>query len=254
VHHRDAPRLFVIDTKEHRSFTTNPKNVAVERDLHAITSRASLQMRKDEKFAVEAVAAFCSGKWWPGEDPPDAYIDVGNIAIALEVSTLTQHVTSDRGTRGRPSDDEPAIRLVKELNSELNDIVPDGTTVGLRLSAPIMRIRKTKTLLRKSIEKLITERVADSTEVEEEICGNKILLWLRHHEQAARYKKVSAVIYNRHSDPDILCNALYTLKDRIITKTRKCLAVKTKPLWLTLFNDYWLADAETYKLERIPVI
>jgi hypothetical protein len=36
VRDRDTPKLFVIDAKEHRSFTTNPKNVAVERDFHAV--------------------------------------------------------------------------------------------------------------------------------------------------------------------------------------------------------------------------
>jgi hypothetical protein len=29
-------RLFVVDAKEHREFTTHPKNVAVERDFHAV--------------------------------------------------------------------------------------------------------------------------------------------------------------------------------------------------------------------------
>jgi hypothetical protein len=207
-----------------------------------------MQMREDEKFAIEAVAKFYSGKWRPGEDPPDAYVDIGDRAIALEVSTLTQHVTSDRETRERLSDDEPAIRLAEELNSELKDVIPKGTTVSLRLSSPIIKIRKTKTALRKSIEKLIGEEVADGTELEEQICENKILLWLTRHGDPARYKKVSAVISNRNSDPDILRNASYTLEDRIITKSKKCIAVKTKPIWLALFNDYWLADAETYNL------
>lgn len=33
---RDKPRLFVVDAKEHRAFSANPKNVAVERDFHAV--------------------------------------------------------------------------------------------------------------------------------------------------------------------------------------------------------------------------
>jgi len=33
---RNKPKLFVVDIKELRSFTTNPVNVAVERDFHRI--------------------------------------------------------------------------------------------------------------------------------------------------------------------------------------------------------------------------
>jgi uncharacterized protein DUF4238 len=36
VRDRDQPKLFVVDLKERRTFTTNPKNVAVERDFHAV--------------------------------------------------------------------------------------------------------------------------------------------------------------------------------------------------------------------------
>jgi hypothetical protein len=36
VHDRDKPRLFVLDAKEHRTFVAHPKNVAVERDFHAV--------------------------------------------------------------------------------------------------------------------------------------------------------------------------------------------------------------------------
>ena len=36
VRDRDKPKLFVVDLKERRTFTTNPKNVAGERDFHAV--------------------------------------------------------------------------------------------------------------------------------------------------------------------------------------------------------------------------
>jgi hypothetical protein len=62
-----------------------------------------------------------------------------------------------------------------------------------------------------------------------------------------QYKKVSAVISNRHSDPNILLNATNILEDRIKMKTEKCKDVRTRPLWLGLFNDYWLADEDTYR-------
>jgi hypothetical protein len=36
VRERDKPRLYVVDAKEHRAFMANTKNVAVERDFHAV--------------------------------------------------------------------------------------------------------------------------------------------------------------------------------------------------------------------------
>src|SRR4051812_29790680 len=34
--HRGKPKLFVVDTKHLRTFSTPPANVAVERDFHAV--------------------------------------------------------------------------------------------------------------------------------------------------------------------------------------------------------------------------
>jgi len=58
-------------------------------------------MREDEKFVIESVARAYSGDWKPGADPPDAYLTIADRTIAVEISTLTQHVTDDRGTRPR---------------------------------------------------------------------------------------------------------------------------------------------------------
>jgi hypothetical protein len=204
-------------------------------------------MREDEKFVIQALAAYCSGEWRPGEDPPDAYIDVCQAIIAVEISTLSEHVTSDMGTHARLSDDQTAIRLADQLNDDMQALIPDGTTVGLRLSSPIARVKKTKAQLAATIETMMRDGVPDGTEVEKAIYGNNVLLWVSKHNDL-QYKKVSAVISNRHSNPNILRNAADTLEDRINTKSRKCRGVKVRPLWLALFNDYWLADAHTYSL------
>ncbi|HZC56907.1 MAG TPA: hypothetical protein VE396_12835 [Xanthobacteraceae bacterium] len=195
---------------------------------------------------IEAVTELYSGTWRPGEDPPDAYVDVNHEVIAVEISTLAQHVTSDVGTRVRLSDDQPAVRLADDLNKELQDFIPTGTTFGLHLSSPIVKFRKTKARLTQRILALMEARPIGEAEVKMEICGNDVSLWIDRHGDP-QYKKVSAVISNRHSSPDILQNATYALDDRITTKSKKkCLSIKTRPIWLGLFNDYWLAEAHTY--------
>jgi hypothetical protein len=46
VKDRKKPKLFVVDCKERRSFSTSPDNVAAERDFHRIdaTPRTRLKM------------------------------------------------------------------------------------------------------------------------------------------------------------------------------------------------------------------
>jgi hypothetical protein len=204
-------------------------------------------MREGEKFVMQALAAYCSGEWRPGENPPDAYIEVGQAVIAVEISTLSQHVTSESGTHVRLSDDTTAIRLADQLNDDMRTLIPDGTTVGLRLSSPIAKFEKTKAQLARTIGTMMKDDVPDGTELEMTICGNSVLLWVNRHNDL-RYKKVSAVISNRHSNPNILRNAADILEDRINTKSKKCRGVKVRPLWLALLNDYWIADTHTYSL------
>src|SRR5262245_32395384 len=67
-----------------------------------------IEMKNSEKFVMRSVAIAYSGDWKPGADPPDAYLTIADRTFAVEVSTLTQHVTDDRGTRPRPRDDIPA--------------------------------------------------------------------------------------------------------------------------------------------------
>jgi hypothetical protein len=204
-------------------------------------------MREDEKFVIESVAAFYSGNWRRGENPPDAYIDIGGRAIAVEISRLTQHVTTDSGTRERLSDDQTAVRLARELDEQLKHLVPDGTTVGIRLYPPILKMRKTKAELARNIISLINGNPSNGTELKLKIFDNDILVYVNQHGDP-KFKKISAIIFNPHSSPDILKNATYALEDRIKTKTTKCLTLENKTIWLALLNGYWLADADTYHL------
>src|SRR5262249_30043735 len=113
-------------------------------------------MKPGEKFALDSLASFCAGDWRPGEDPPDGYLTVpGGLSIAVEVSTLTQHVTDDKGTRPRISDDTAAIRLANELDLEIGGAVSADRRVMLMLRAPISDYRKTKAALASEIQSLL---------------------------------------------------------------------------------------------------
>lgn len=66
-------------------------------------------------------------------------------------------------------------------------------------------------------------------------------------DESQTHKKIVGIIPNQYSNPDILLNAQIILHDRIQTKTKKCVAI-SDPVWLALFNDYFLADEETYRV------
>ncbi len=201
-------------------------------------------MRDDEEFVISSVARFYSGTWRPGENPPDAYLDIDGEAIAIEISMLTQHITTHLGTRERLSDDQTAVRLADNLNIELKDSIPDGKTVGLVLRPPIARFRKTKNELSRAIVSLVSNPSAGGSRLN--VCGNDVALWITQHD-SPDYKKVSAVIYNPNSSSNILKNAVHALEDRIQAKAKKCRPLaSTMPIWLALLNDYWLADAHAY--------
>ena len=71
-------------------------------------------MRGSEKFVIDAVAAEFSGCPRSGEDPPDAYLRIGDREIAVEISTLTQYVRIKGAARPRFSDESFAQDFVRE--------------------------------------------------------------------------------------------------------------------------------------------
>ena len=58
-------------------------------------------------------------------------------------------------------------------------------------------------------------------------------------------KKIVGLVVNTNSSADIAVNARLVLEDRIHRKNTICTGLP-KPIWLTVLNDYWLADGETY--------
>ena len=74
------------------------------------------QLKPNELFVIHALADHLNGTWSAGEDPPDAYLTIGAETVAVEISTLTQHVVNERGgTKARLSEDSTALWLANEL-------------------------------------------------------------------------------------------------------------------------------------------
>jgi hypothetical protein len=109
-----------------------------------------------------------------------------------------------------------------------------------------VKARQTKEELKDKILHLVASGGDRTIDVEEEICGNRININVSSYDDPDR--KVHGVVANRKSSPDIFSNARLILEERIATKTKKCSSLTFEgPVWLALFNDYWLADDETYQ-------
>jgi len=72
-------------------------------------------------------------------------IHLKNTSIAVEISTLVQHVPSALGhSRSRYSDDESALRIIQEIKDAIPAFLLNGRTVILTLSPPIKKFRQTR--------------------------------------------------------------------------------------------------------------
>ncbi len=203
-------------------------------------------LREDEKFVIEALCASYGGTWRIGEDPPDAYMSLAENEIAVEISILTQHVV---GKSGKPvprlSQDTGVLRLCDEINEELKNDIPSGVYVLLTISSPLNKIRQTKAELTIAVRKIAQKKAPNKQAIE--INKNRVKIQLILGDRPSG-KKVVGVVPNQNSSPDILANVLYILSERINGKNTKCQDIVHRLLWLALFNDYWLAELDTYEL------
>lgn len=213
------------------------------------------QLKPDEEFVIRALAAHLNATWSAGEDPPDAYLKFGDETVAVEISTLTQQVASERGgMKPRLSEDSTALWLANELNEEMLKIIPDGRMVILTLRAPILKARPTKEKLKHRIMSLVTSSADQTIDVEEDVLGNRIDVHLTSYDGLDQ-RKVHAAVINQKSDPRITLNVRLILEERIATKTKKCGALSFNgSVWLALLNDYFLADEETYRLALAQIM
>jgi hypothetical protein len=217
------------------------------------------QLRNEEALVIEAIVTSIPGSSWsPGENPPDAYLKTGNRKIAVEITTLEQHVIDEKGEdKVRRSEDETAFNLSKYFNKELNGKIQNGCELLLTLSAPIVKLGKVKQLLYKKIIEL--SRNASGRDVTDKIaiCGNSIAIIFIHSDHPTAMKVKSIVVTpNSRKNTNILENAKHILKDRIEIKSGKCKSLYSEvPVWLALLNNYWIADKDTYKqaLEQISI-
>lgn len=205
------------------------------------------QLRRDEEFVIRCLADYFSGTWRCGENPPDAYLLVGDRVIAVEVSILMEFRHDGRGgTVSNLSDQMPAIQLVNDLKKDLHEQIPDGWLVTLGFESPFLNKRAVERPLKAKICELLSNRRNDAIEVEETFSGNKINIRVDLWNSAE--KMVAIIAPSSLPHQDIPSNAHEILEERIKTKANKCNSMEWEgPVWLALLDQYFLADSDTYR-------
>ena len=203
-------------------------------------------MSPNETFVLEALQSRFGGNFTGGEDPPDAYLYLEKKKIAVEVTRLVEQVKSESGNIvSRMTHDVPAVKLSNEIDIEMRELIPKGKYVFVIIPAPVNSIRRTKEKLISTILDHIQNNLIKS---DVEIEGNLISIHIYDGGRESG-KKVIGAVSNRFSSANIGKNAKHLLKDRISSKAKKCIHdASMDEYWLALFNDYWIADIESYRM------
>jgi hypothetical protein len=152
---------------------------------------------KEERAALEAIARRFSATWDEAGDPPGASLTIAGKRIAVDVATLKAGQGETAKIRLRF--DKVVIRLMDRLQAALGEIVPDGTTVLLTVTAPIRLASKTASVLEDKVQALLGRRSPVRDE-EDTIQGNRVRIRLSRH-GSERAPKLIGFVHNPDSDP-----------------------------------------------------
>jgi len=207
-------------------------------------------LRPEEAFVRDCLAKFLGESSCvttrEGEDPPDLYLSVDGTEYAVEVSRLTPITFRPSGRIGnRVSEDSFGIFLCESLNKRLGPSIPNGHSLLLNVRLPVKDATRFRTALDELLEDVVLPTGPLSGERDYPLM--EVTLGVTWIPQRPSGKKVVGIVQNKHANPNILLNTTLILCDRLREKEERCAKLDPSiPRWLGLFNDYWLADAETY--------
>ncbi len=90
--------------------------------------------------------------------------------------------------------------FLNTIKEELQNVVPDGYAVGLGLSSPILKSRKTKAGVVKIITALLANLASWTSDCKVEINGNEITIYFIQH-GGTHPAKVTGFISNSRLQP-----------------------------------------------------
>src|ERR1700729_3690323 len=201
-------------------------------------------LQKQERTAIEAVAARFSATWEHGSDPP--MLRVAGKRVAVEITTSKR-----RGARlshaAKPGlrFDKVVTRLMERLQATLGKTVPDGMTVLLTVTAPIRLPSKTAASLEDKIQTLLGRGSAARDE-KDTIHGNRIRIRLLR-DASGRAPKMIGFVHNSDSDPLLLLNMTRELLELISAEAGRRAPRRAGDRWLVVISDAGISFLEAYR-------
>jgi len=200
-------------------------------------------LKKQERTAIEAVAGQFSATLEKDNDSPDVYIMVAGKRVTVDITTLKRHGTGQAKPRLRF--DKVATRVIKRLQAALGEIVPDGMTVLLTITAPIRLPSKTAATLEDKIRTLLGRGLAGREE-KDTINGNRVrILFLRN--DTVRAPKVIGFVHNAESDPRLLFNMTQELLELISGEVTRRTTSRAGERWLVAICARDSSYSEVYR-------
>jgi len=202
------------------------------------------KLSKQQLAAIEAVAKHFSTNWVQGKGPPDAYLEIGGKRVAVEVAALTRQLVGSSKPRLRF--DKVVLRLVKTLQANLSAVVPEGSTVILTVTAPILLPAKTAAAIEEQVRGWLTHRSA-RVERQTTIHGN--LIRVRIVKNISNYaQKVLGFVHNPDSNPEVILDLAHALVELIgIAADRHASARFAGQRWLVLAIEDSPTNFELYR-------
>jgi hypothetical protein len=202
--------------------------------------------KKPEQAAIDAVARQFSATWKQGGVPFDAYLVVAGKRVAVDIRTLKRR-GAGQGNAARPRlrFDKVATRLTDRLRSTLGDIVPDGTTVVLTVTAPIRVAAKTTTGLEDRIQTVLARRSPGRDE-KATINGNRVQIRMLRN-RSERAPKFIGFVHNADSDPLLLLDMTRELLELFSAEAGRRATTRAGDRWLVVISGRESSCLEAYR-------
>src|SRR5271169_5242930 len=192
-----------------------------------------MDLKKQERNAIEAVAKRFSATWKKASDPSGVHIMVAGKRVAVDITTLKRRGTGQgNGAKPRLRFDKVATRLIERLQATLAKTVPDGMTVLLTITAPIRLPSKTADSLEDKIHTLLG-RGSPGRDEKETIHGNRVRIRLLR-DKSARAPKMIGFVHNSDSDPLLLLNMTRELLELISAEAGRLAPRLAGDRWLVV--------------------
>ena len=203
-------------------------------------------LEKHERAALEAVGKRFSATWEQGSGPPDAYLTFAGKRVAVEIRSFKRRGAGrSNATRPRLRFDKVATRLLERLRTTTGDVVPDGTTVVLTVTAPIRVAAKTSAALEDRIRTLLARRSRGRDE-DAAIHGNRIRIRLLRN-LSERAPKFIGFVHNADSDPVLLLNMTREVLELFSVEAERPATKRAGERWLVVTSAGGSAWLEAYR-------